>query len=175
MLSHGRSIAIRTARVALPCSKRGARGGGPRADVSLPARRGFHASPTALHGGGEFEGNPTVKITWRSKDGEERVTDAHIGMNLLQVAHRHGVELEGACEGSVACSTCHVILEDAVFDAMEEASEEEDDMLDMAFGLTPTSRLGCQVVVDEGMDGAVVQLPAATVNFYVDGHVPTPH
>lgn len=68
-----------------------------------------------------------------------------------------------------------MILEDKTFNALEEACEDEDDMLDMAFGLTSTSRLGCQVKVSEDMDGAVITLPAATRNFYVDGHVPQPH
>jgi ferredoxin-2, mitochondrial len=90
-------------------------------------------------------------------------------------AIRHGIELEGACEGVCACSTCHVILEADVFDRLPEASEDEEDMLDQAFGLTASSRLGCQVVVTPDMDGITVQLPAATRNFYVDGHVPVPH
>jgi ferredoxin-2, mitochondrial len=90
-------------------------------------------------------------------------------------ARRHGIELEGACEGVCACSTCHVILEDSVFEQLPEPSEDEEDMLDQAFGLTATSRLGCQVVVTPDMDGITVKLPAATRNFYVDGHVPVPH
>jgi len=100
---------------------------------------------------------------------------APLGDNLLRVAQRHDVELEGACEGVCACSTCHVILEEGVFDSLDEASEDEEDMLDMAFGLSMTSRLGCQVVITEDMDGMVVNLPPATRNFYVDGHVPQPH
>merc|ERR1712032_894137 len=83
--------------------------------------------------------------------------------------------LAGACECSIACSTCHVILEDEVYDRLEEPEEEEDDMLDLAFGLTPTSRLGCQIIVTEDMDNITVDLPAATRNMYVDGHVPQPH
>ena len=82
----------------------------------------------------------------------------------------------GACECSLACSTCHVIVEDEdVFDALPEASEEEEDMLDLAFGLTETSRLGCQVVLKPELDGLVVRLPAATRNMYADGHKPQPH
>jgi len=78
-------------------------------------------------------------------------------------------------------STCHVILEqdlyDDLLDKMEGAAlgEDEEDMLDMAFGLEQTSRLGCQITITEGMDGAVITLPKATRNFYVDGHKPTPH
>jgi len=64
---------------------------------------------------------------------------------MLEVAHRNDIELEGACEGSLACSTCHVIIDDqAVYDALPEPDDDENDMLDLAFGLTETSRLGCQ-------------------------------
>ena len=68
-----------------------------------------------------------------------------------------------------------MIFPDEVFDELPEASEDEEDMLDMAFGLTETSRLGCQVTITEEMDGIVVEMPKATRNFYVDGHVPQPH
>lgn len=74
-----------------------------------------------------------------------------------------------------ACSTCHLILPQTVFDALPEPSEDEDDMLDMAYGLTETSRLGCQITVTKEMEGLELQMPKATRNFYVDGHVPKPH
>ena len=77
--------------------------------------------------------------------------------------------------GVCACSTCHLIFPQQIYDTLPESSEDEEDMLDMAFGLTETSRLGCQVNVTTEMDGMVVQMPAATRNFYVDGHVPKPH
>jgi ferredoxin len=75
----------------------------------------------------------------------------------------------GACEGSVACSTCHVILSPEHYEALEEPGDDENDMLDMAFGLSDTSRLGCQVHLTKAMDGMSVQLPAATRNMFVDG------
>lgn len=77
--------------------------------------------------------------------------------------------------GVCACSTCHLIFPVEIFDELPESSEDEEDMLDMAFGLTETSRLGCQVEVTENMEGMVVEMPKATRNFYVDGHVPQPH
>lgn len=117
----------------------------------------------------------TVDIIWESSDGTRTTTPAPIGSSLLEVAHSCNVPLEGACEGSIACSTCHVILEPNLFNSLEEASEEEDDMLDMAFGLTTTSRLGCQVIVDKSMENTIIKLPSATRNFAVDGFVPTPH
>jgi ferredoxin len=68
-----------------------------------------------------------------------------------------------------------LIFPHEIFDELPEASEDEEDMLDMAFGLTETSRLGCQIIVDKSMDGITVEMPKATRNFYVDGHVPQPH
>ena len=106
---------------------------------------------------------------------------ARVGETLLQAAHRTGIEMEGACEGVCACSTCHVILEQKLYDRILEdmddgaMGEDEEDMLDMAFGLSHTSRLGCQISVAGYMDGAVFTLPKATRNFYVDGHKPKPH
>jgi ferredoxin len=116
-----------------------------------------------------------ISINWLLKDGTKKVTRDPVGINLMRAAHRHDIELEGACEGVCACSTCHVILTDAVYDNLPSASEDEEDMLDQAFGLTPTSRLGCQVVLTSEMDGLTVRLPKATRNFAVDGHFNKPH
>ena len=93
---------------------------------------------------------------------------AREGESLLDVAHNNGVELEGACESSLACSTCHVILEPKIYDSLPEPVEEEEDLLDLAYGLTHTSRLGCQVKVTRAMENMTVKLPSATRNFYVD-------
>uniref|UniRef100_A0A6U3SGD3 2Fe-2S ferredoxin-type domain-containing protein n=1 Tax=Ditylum brightwellii TaxID=49249 RepID=A0A6U3SGD3_9STRA len=131
------------------------------------------------HGGPKVDpSTPTVNITFHDPklaDTPTKTVKARVGESLLQTAHRHHIDLEGACEGVCACSTCHVILSDDVFDSLPEASEDEEDMLDMAFGLSATSRLGCQVIVTDEMEGMEVNLPAATRNFYVDGHVPQPH
>ncbi|OAA72605.1 2Fe-2S iron-sulfur cluster binding domain-containing protein [Cordyceps fumosorosea ARSEF 2679] len=87
------------------------------------------------------------------------------GDNLLDIAQAHDLEMEGACGGSCACSTCHVIVTDeALFDAMPEPEDDENDMLDLAFGLTETSRLGCQVIMTKDLDGLVVKLPTMTRN-----------
>jgi ferredoxin, 2Fe-2S len=104
------------------------------------------------------------KITFIERDGTRRELDAPVGMSVMEVARRHDIDIEGACEGSVACSTCHVIVDAEWYGRLREASEEEEDMLDFAFNLTRTSRLGCQIVVTEELDGLVVQLPAATRN-----------
>ena len=94
--------------------------------------------------------------------------EAPLGLSVLEIAHRHHIEVEGACEGSLACSTCHVVVEQEWFDKLAPASEDEEDMLDLAFGLTHTSRLGCQIRMSNELDGLVVKLPAATRNMMVD-------
>ncbi len=96
--------------------------------------------------------------------GRAHEVDAPAGMTLLAIAHRHGIDIEGACEGSLACSTCHVIVDPLWYGRLKDASEDEEDMLDLAFGLTRTSRLGCQIVMTEALDGLTVTLPAATRN-----------
>ncbi|KAF5381038.1 hypothetical protein D9615_004158 [Tricholomella constricta] len=98
-----------------------------------------------------------------------KTVEANEGDDLLSIAHEYDIDLEGACEGSVACSTCHVILEPEFYDRMPEPDDEENDMLDMAFGLTDTSRLGCQVVLKRELDGMTATLPSATRNMFVDG------
>ena len=142
---------------------------------AVPAPTACRAQQTRGHkSAAEMAGKPTVRITYERGD-DIRTIDAPIGENLLEIAHANKIDLEGACECSVACSTCHVILDYDVFDELPEPCEDEDDMLDQAPGLTETSRLGCQVVVTEAFDGTVVELPMFTRNFYVDGHVPEPH
>jgi ferredoxin-2, mitochondrial len=130
------------------------------------------------HGGGSRVSldAPQISITFILRDNSSKKSvKAIVGETLLQTAHRNDIELEGACEGVCACSTCHLILPQELFDRLEEPSEDEEDMLDMAFGLTESSRLGCQIVVAEHMEGVELQIPKATRNFYVDGHVPVPH
>jgi 2Fe-2S ferredoxin len=85
-------------------------------------------------------------------------------LSVLEIAHRNDVDIEGACEGSLACSTCHVIIESDWYELLKDATEDEEDMLDLAFGLTKTSRLGCQIVITEELDGLTVRLPSATRN-----------
>jgi ferredoxin, 2Fe-2S len=105
------------------------------------------------------------RMTFISADGKERrEVDAPSGLSVLEIAHKHGLDIEGACEGSMACSTCHVIVDPAWYGRLKTPSEEEEDMLDLAFGLTKTSRLGCQIVMSEALDGLTVRLPASTRN-----------
>ena len=104
------------------------------------------------------------KMTFILKDGSRKEVDAPLGLSVLEIAHRNDIDIEGACEGSLACSTCHVIVDSDWYELLKEASEDEEDMLDLSFGLTATSRLGCQIVMTEELDGLVVRLPANTRN-----------
>ncbi len=107
------------------------------------------------------------KMTFIKPDGSRIELDAPIGLSVLEIAHSNNIDLEGACEGALACSTCHVIVEAAYFDRLKEPTEDEEDMLDLAFALTHTSRLGCQIIMCEEFDGLVVTLPPATRNVMV--------
>ncbi|XMA09923.1 hypothetical protein WAI453_002714 [Rhynchosporium graminicola] len=129
-------------------------------------RRAFSATPAVSHG--HWEPPPKGKelyVTFVDKDGNEDKVAVNEGDNLLTVAQANDIEMEGACEGSCSCSTCHVIVQsEDMFDKMPEADDEENDMLDLAFGLTETSRLGCQIIMKPELDGLVVKLPSTTRN-----------
>jgi 2Fe-2S ferredoxin len=105
-----------------------------------------------------------AKMTFIERDGNRKIVDAPLGMSVMEIARKSGVDIEGACEGSLACSTCHVIVEADWFARLDTASEDEEDMLDLAFGLTKTSRLGCQIVMRPDLDGLVVRLPKEVRN-----------
>ncbi len=104
------------------------------------------------------------KMTFIERDGNRREVEAPLGLSVLEIAHKHGVDIEGACEGSLACSTCHVIVDPEWYELVKNATEDEEDMLDLAFGLTQTSRLGCQIIMSEELDGLTVALPSTTRN-----------
>lgn len=103
-------------------------------------------------------------MTFIERDGNHRTVDAPTGLSVLEIAHKHGVDIEGACEGSLACSTCHVLVDPEWFAKLARATEDEEDMLDLAFGLEKTSRLGCQIVMSAALDGLTVRLPAGVRN-----------
>jgi len=99
------------------------------------------------------------KMIFIQRDDVPREVEVRVGQTLLDIAHEHGIDIEGACEGAMACSTCHVVVDDIWIDRLPEPSEDEEDMLDLAAGLTRTSRLGCQIEITEALDGLVVRLP----------------
>jgi ferredoxin len=106
-----------------------------------------------------------TKVTFISADGEQRQeVDAPAGSVLLSVAQAAGQPLEGTCEGQMACSTCHVIIDAADFGKLRRASEDEEDMLDLAAAATRTSRLACQIMLDEKIDSLTVRIPGEFYN-----------
>lgn len=108
-----------------------------------------------------------TKIIFVNKDGSESIVEAINGQTILELAHQSDLPLEGACEGSLACSTCHIVVDPEHYNMLDEASEEEEDMLDLAFGLTTTSRLGCQIKITDKLEGLKVTIPSATRNISV--------
>jgi 2Fe-2S ferredoxin len=108
------------------------------------------------------------RVIFVTPDDKKIEVDTPAGLSLLEVAHANNVDLEGACEGSLACSTCHVVVDPEWYKKLDEASEDEEDMLDLAFGLTHTSRLGCQIIITEELDGITVRLPEGTRNMQLD-------
>lgn len=127
---------------------------------------------------GDLTGDRTkpLKTVWTLANGEVKTVTAYEGQNLLDVAAEHQLPIEGACAGSCACSTCHMYLEESAMDLFPEPSDEENDMLDLAFFPQSTSRLGCQLkLLQSKHEGLKVQLPRATRNMAVDGYVAKPH
>jgi ferredoxin, 2Fe-2S len=108
------------------------------------------------------------KMTFVETGGKRCDVDAPLGRSILEIAHENNIDIEGACEGAMACSTCHVIVDAEWIAKLPEPSEDEEDMLDLAFGLTRTSRLGCQLEMTAELDGLVVHLPPETRNFLLE-------
>ncbi|WP_170005371.1 2Fe-2S iron-sulfur cluster-binding protein [Pseudopontixanthobacter vadosimaris] len=101
----------------------------------------------------------SVTVQFIAPDGTTIRAEADEGDNLLRVAQASGMNLEGTCEGQMACSTCHVIVTPEWFGSLAEPSEEEEDMLDLATGAGPTSRLACQIDLTGDLDGLTVRIP----------------
>merc|ERR1712179_119893 len=130
---------------------------------------------------GEYEKIPAkhqsdvVNITVVDRDGDSFKLSGKIGDNLMFMMQHNDIEIEGACEASLACCTCHVYVNEDKFDLLEEPEEDEDDMLDLAPFLMENSRLGCQIVLTHELEDMVITIPSATRNFYVDGAKPHSH
>ena len=101
-----------------------------------------------------------MKVCFVTPEGERIVRNAEPGVRLLEVAQAAGMPLEGTCEGQMACSTCHVIVTADWFARLPEASADEEDMLDLAAGVTRCSRLSCQIELTEELDGLEVAIPS---------------
>ncbi|MEO1968315.1 MAG: 2Fe-2S iron-sulfur cluster-binding protein [Sphingomonadaceae bacterium] len=101
-----------------------------------------------------------MKVRFTTSGGETVTAETEAGDNLLRVGQAAGMPLEGTCEGQMACSTCHVIVASEWFDRLTPASEEEEDLLDLAAGVRRTSRLACQIDMTDALDGLEVTIPA---------------
>ncbi|KDR12591.1 adrenodoxin-like protein, mitochondrial isoform X1 [Zootermopsis nevadensis] len=139
--------------------------------------RGLHTTQNLAHGEYEWKDPETedevVNITYIDKNGNKIPIRGKVGDNVLYLAHRYGIEMEGACEASLACTTCHVYVLGDFLEKLPPPEEKEDDLLDMAPFLKENSRLGCQIILKKEYEGMELQLPQATRNFYVDGHKPS--
>ncbi|KAI0883089.1 ferredoxin [Annulohypoxylon maeteangense] len=137
-----------------------------RSRAVAPLLRQFSTSPSHQHGHiHKPKEGEELYITFIDKDEKEHKIAVAEGDNLLDIAQAHDLEMEGACGGSCACSTCHVIvLDEDFYEKMAEPEDDENDMLDLAFGLTETSRLGCQITMTKELDGLRVKLPSMTRN-----------
>ncbi|XP_065057401.1 2Fe-2S ferredoxin-like [Rhopilema esculentum] len=124
--------------------------------LSIPQSKRYFRSSMAV-------AKKTVSITFIDRDGDKNVVKANVGDTLLDVAKDNDIDLEGACEGTLACSTCHLVFQPEQYDKIDidPPTEEELDMLDLAYGLTDTSRLGCQIEVTEQMDGLILTVPVS--------------
>ena len=106
-------------------------------------------------------------VTFITADGRRTEAKGRTGTSLLEVGQAAGMRLEGTCEGQMACSTCHVIVAQRWFAKLPDASEDEEDMLDLAAGVTPTSRLSCQLLLTEALDGLEVRIPGVAHDMQV--------
>ncbi|THD20180.1 Adrenodoxin protein mitochondrial [Fasciola hepatica] len=139
----------------------------------------LHTTSKIFHGKDEKPSQENteqlVNVHVIRRNGQKCTIQGKIGDNLMYLLQRNNLEVEGACEASLACSTCHVYVSHPFYDKLPEPIEAEDDMLDQAVFLKDNSRLSCQIILTKDLDGIEVTLPKATRNFYVDGHVPKPH
>ena len=95
----------------------------------------------------------------------DKEVEANPGQRLLDVAWAAREPLEGACEGVMACSTCHVIVDASDFEKLPTASEEEEDLLDFAAHASRTSRLACQIILTDDLERLTVRIPPAATNW----------
>ncbi|XP_040832844.1 adrenodoxin, mitochondrial [Ochotona curzoniae] len=104
-----------------------------------------------------------VTVNFINRDGETLTAKGKVGDSLLDVVIENNLDIDGfgACEGTLACSTCHLIFEEHIYDKLQPVTDEENDMLDLAYGLTDRSRLGCQICLTKSMDNMTVRVPDA--------------
>ncbi|KAM9220236.1 adrenodoxin, mitochondrial [Dugong dugon] len=141
---------------------------GPRAGAGgLPGSRGpdgggaGRSQPLSISAPARSSSEDKVTVHFINRDGETLTTKGKVGDSLLDVVVENNLDIDGfgACEGTLACSTCHLIFEDHIYEKLDTISDEENDMLDLAYGLTDRSRLGCQICLTKSMDNMTVRVP----------------
>jgi ferredoxin len=100
-----------------------------------------------------------VRVTFITREGDRVEAEGEEGFSLLECGQAAGMPLEGTCEGQMACSTCHVVVDPEWFSRLPAASENEEDMLDLAAAVERTSRLSCQIRLTAALEGLVVRIP----------------
>lgn len=98
-------------------------------------------------------------VIFVKRDGSEATIEADAGLSIMEIGRDNGIGIEGTCGGSLSCATCHIVIDEAWAGAAGSPSADEEDMLDLAFGLEETSRLGCQIKLSDALDGIKVRLP----------------
>ena len=96
------------------------------------------------------------KVTFITQDGKEHELDAEEGVTLMEIGRDANLGIEGTCGGSLSCATCHVVVDPEWYEKTGEPDPDEEDMVDLAFGLEPTSRLGCQIRLDDNLNGLII-------------------
>lgn len=107
-----------------------------------------------------------VTVNFVNRDGEKITVKGSPGDSLLDIVINEDLDFDGfgACEGTLACSTCHLIFTEEVYKSLEPVTDEEMDMLDLAYGLTDTSRLGCQICLTKSLEGMVAKVPESVAD-----------
>ena len=99
------------------------------------------------------------RLIFVNSEGTEKSVEAENGLSVMEIARDNDLDIEGTCGGSISCCTCHVIIDKDWFSIVGGPDPDEEDMLDLAFGLQPTSRLGCQIEVSDKLDGLRLLIP----------------
>ncbi|OWK57090.1 Adrenodoxin, mitochondrial [Lonchura striata] len=139
---------------------------GPRPGCSSAAAAGRAARPFSLSAQAVLSSEDKITVHFINRDGDKLTAKGKPGDSLLDVVIDNNLDIDGfgACEGTLACSTCHLIFEDHIFEKLDAITDEEMDMLDLAYGLTETSRLGCQICLKKSMNDMTVRVPEAVAD-----------
>ncbi|KAM4787848.1 adrenodoxin, mitochondrial isoform 1-T1 [Cyanocitta cristata] len=139
---------------------------GPRPGSASAAAAGRTARPFSLSARAVLSSEDKITVHFINRDGEKLTAKGKPGDSLLDVVVDNNLDIDGfgACEGTLACSTCHLIFEDHIFEKLDAITDEEMDMLDLAYGLTETSRLGCQICLKKSMNDMTVRVPEAVAD-----------